>query len=53
MKQQILDLMNTLPEEEQNLLMEELRTALKQQRISKIFKVEEEARRIEWTLKGL
>ena len=44
MKQQILDLMNTLPEEEQNILMEELRQSLKQQRISKIFKVEEEAR---------
>ena len=53
MKQQILDLLNTLPEEEQNILIEELRQSLKQQRISKIFKVEEEARRIEWSLKGL
>ena len=53
MKQQILDLMSTLSEEEQNILMEELRTTLKQQRISKIFKAEKEASRIEWSLKKL
>ena len=53
MKQQILKLLNTLSEEEQNVLMEELRTALKQERLLKAFKLGEEGRRIEWSLKGL
>jgi hypothetical protein len=53
MKQQILELLNTLPEEEQNILMEELNRALKQQRLQKSMELSKEARRIEWSLKGL
>ena len=53
MKQQILDILNTIPEEEQNILMEELNRALKQQRLAKIYELEEEARRINWSIKTL
>jgi len=53
MKQQILDLINTVSEEEQNLLMEELRIALKQQRLQKSLELEREGRRINWSLNGL
>jgi hypothetical protein len=53
MKQQILELLNTLSEEEQNVLMEELNRALKQQRLQKLMELGKEASRIEWSLKGL
>ena len=53
MKQQILELLNTLPEEEQNILMEELNRALKQQRLQKSMELEREATRITWSLNGL
>ena len=36
MKQQILDLLNTLSEEEQNILMEEVVKSLKQERMNLI-----------------
>ena len=53
MKQQILELLNTLPEEKQNILMEEVNRALKQQRLAKVMELGKEERRIEWSLKGL
>lgn len=53
MKQKILELLNTLSEEEQNVLMEELNRALKQQRLQKSMKLEKESRRIKWSLNGL
>lgn len=53
MKQQILDILNTIPEEEQNILMEELTKSLKQQRLAKTYELEEEARRINWSIKTL
>lgn len=53
MKQQILDLINTLPEEKQNILMEEVNRTLKQQRLQKSMELEKEARRITWSLNGL
>ena len=53
MKQQILELLNTLSEEEQNILMEEINRALKQQRLTKVIELGKEGRRIEWSLKGL
>lgn len=53
MTQQILELINTLPEEQQNVLMEELNRTLKQQRLTKIMELGKEIRRIEWNLKGL
>ena len=40
MKQQILDILNTIPEEKQNVLMEELSKSLKQQRLAKIYELE-------------
>jgi FixJ family two-component response regulator len=53
MKQQILESLNTLSEEEQNVLMEEIVKSLKQQRLQKSMELSKEARRIEWSLKGL
>lgn len=53
MKQQILELINTLPEEQQNILMEEVNRALKQQRLQKLMELEKEAIRVKWSLNGL
>lgn len=53
MKQQILELLNTLSEEEQNVLMEEIIKSLKQERLAKVMELGKEERRIEWSLKGL
>ena len=53
MKQQILDLMNTLPEEEQNVLMEEIVKSLKQERLEKVFKLQKEVDRLNWLIKTI
>jgi hypothetical protein len=53
MKQQILDLLNTLPEEEQNILMEEIVKSLKQERLEKIFKLQKEVDRLNWLIKTI
>jgi len=53
MKQQILELLNTLPEEEQNVLMEEIVKSLKQERLEKVFKLQKEVDRINWLIKTL
>ena len=53
MKQQILDLMNTLPEEEQNILMEEIIKSLKQERLEKVFKLQKEVDRLNWLIKTI
>ena len=53
MKQQILDLLNTLPEEEQNVLMEEIIKSLKQERLEKVFKLQKEVDRLNWLIKTL
>jgi hypothetical protein len=53
MKQQILDLLNTLPEEEQNILMEEIVKSLKQERLEKVFKLQKEVDRLNWLIKTL
>ena len=53
MKQQILDLMNTLPEEEQNILMEEVIKSLKQERLEKVFKLQKEVDRLNWLIKTI
>jgi hypothetical protein len=53
MKQQILELLNTLPEEEQNILMEEIVKSLKQERLEKIFKLQKEVDRLNWLIKTI
>lgn len=53
MKQQILDLLNTIPEEEQNILMEEIVRSLKQERLEKVFKLQKEADRLNWLIKTI
>ena len=53
MKQQILDLINTLPEEEQNILMEEIVKSLKQERLEKVFKLQKEVDRLNWLIKTI
>jgi hypothetical protein len=53
MKQQILDLLNTLPEEEQNILMEEIVKSLKQERLEKVFKLQKEVDRLNWLIKTI
>lgn len=53
MKQQILELLNTLSEEEQNEIMEEVIKSLKQQRLAKAFELEKEANRLRWNLNKL
>jgi hypothetical protein len=53
MKQKILDLLNTLPEEEQNVLMEEIVRSLKQERLEKVFKLQKEVDRLNWLIKTL
>ena len=53
MKQQILDLINTLPEEEQNVLMEEIVKSLKQERLEKVFKLQKEVDRLNWLIKTI
>ena len=53
MKQQILDLMNTLPEEEQNILIEEIVKSLKQERLEKVFKLQKEVDRLNWLIKTI
>lgn len=53
MKQQILDLLNTLPEEEQNVLMEEIIKSLKQERLEKVFKLQKEVDRLNWLIKTI
>lgn len=53
MKQQILDLMNTLSEEEQNILIEEIVKSLKQERLEKVFKLQKEVGRLNWLIKTI
>jgi hypothetical protein len=53
MKEQILELLNTIPEEQQNILMEELNRALKQQRLQKLMELDKESDRLRWSLNGL
>lgn len=53
MKQQILDLLNTLSEEEQNVLMEEVVKSLKQERLEKVFKLQKEVNRLNWLIKTI
>lgn len=53
MKQKILDLLNTLPEEEQNVLMEEIVKSLKQERLEKVFKLQKEVDRLNWLIKTI
>lgn len=53
MKQQILELLNTLPEEEQNILMEEIVKSLKQERLEKVFKLQKEVDRLNWLIKTI
>lgn len=53
MKQQILELLNTLPEEEQNILMEEVVKSLKQERLEKVFKFQKEVDRLNWLIKTI
>lgn len=53
MKQQILELLNTLPEEEQNVLMEEIVRSLKQERLEKVFKLQKEVDRLNWLIKTI
>jgi hypothetical protein len=53
MKQKILDLLNTLPEEEQNVLMEEIVRSLKQERLEKVFKLQKEVDRLNWLIKTI
>lgn len=53
MKQQILELLNTLPEEEQNVLMEEIVKSLKQERLEKVFKLQKEVDRLNWLIKTI
>ena len=53
MKQQILDLMNTISEEEQNILIEEVVKSLKQERLEKVFKLQKEVDRLNWLIKTI
>ena len=53
MKQQILELLNTLSEEEQNILMEEIVKSLKQERLEKVFKLQKEVDRLNWLIKTI
>ena len=53
MKQQILELLNTLSEEEQNVLMGEIVKSLKQERLEKVFKLQKEVDRLNWLIKTI
>jgi hypothetical protein len=53
MKEQILDLIKDISEEDQNILITELALALKQQRLTKAMELEREANRLRCTLNSL
>lgn len=50
---EILKILLSLSEEEQNTMMMELNLKLRQERIKKVWDLEEESRRIKWSLNGL
>ncbi len=53
MKQKILELLNTVSEEEQNVLMEEIVKSLKQERLGKVIKLQKEVDRLNWLIKTI
>lgn len=53
MKEQILELIKKIPEEEQNKLIEELALDLKRSRLDKAMELEREANRLRRSLNGL
>ena len=50
MKQQILEMLNSIPEKEQNDLLLDIRNTIKQDRLTKAMQLEREASRIKDTL---
>lgn len=50
---EILKILLSLSEEEQNQMMMELNLKLRQERIKKVWDLEEESRRIKWSLNSL
>ena len=50
---EILKILLSLSEEEQNKMMMELNLKLRQERIKKVWDLEEESRRIKWSLNSL
>ena len=52
-QEEILKILLSLSEEEQNQMMMELNLKLRQERIKKVWDLEEESRRIKWSLNSL
>lgn len=52
-QEEILKILLSLSEEEQNQMLLELNVLVKQDRIKRVWELEKEARRINWTLNGI